>query len=119
MTEDTDIVPEGVLDYGEILRRGGANFGDEDFALFKCPDCGNVYLLEYEVDTVDTVYLNPLDLSQRVPVSDRSFKCVRCGREVPDDSPWIGRRQDRRFAVAWKDLAASDWKWITQRTRAS
>lgn len=109
-----DIVPEEILDYDEILRRGGANHGDEDFALFKCPHCGQVYLLEYEVDTV---YLNPRNLSQRKPVIDGSFDCVGCGREVPNDSPWIGRRQDPRFAVTWDDLSASDWRWVTQRTR--
>jgi hypothetical protein len=52
----SDFVPEGAIDYGEVFRRGGHNFGDEDFALFKCPSCGRIYLLEYEVDTV---YLDP------------------------------------------------------------
>jgi predicted RNA-binding Zn-ribbon protein involved in translation (DUF1610 family) len=109
-----DFVPEEDLDYPEIFRRGGANFGDEDFALFKCPGCGHVYLLEYEVDTV---YLNPLDLSERKPAFEESFDCVRCGRRVPDDSPWVGSRQDRRFAVSWDELSSSEWRWITERTR--
>ena len=43
-------VPEEALDYDEILRRGGANDGDEDFALCKCPHCGRMYLIEYEFD---------------------------------------------------------------------
>jgi predicted RNA-binding Zn-ribbon protein involved in translation (DUF1610 family) len=110
----SDLVPEQALDYDEILRRGGANCGDEDFALFKCPNCGQVYLMEYEVDTV---YLNPADLSQRVAVYDSSFPCIACGQQVPNDTPWIGRRQDRRFAVTWANLAASGWKWMTQKTR--
>jgi hypothetical protein len=47
-----EFVSEAVIDYAEVFRRGGRNLGDEDFALFKCPKCGRVYLLEYEVDTV-------------------------------------------------------------------
>ena len=38
-----------------------ANCGDEDFALCKCPHCGRIYLIEYEVDTI---YLDPIDLDQ-------------------------------------------------------
>jgi hypothetical protein len=114
MNADSGLVPEQALDYTEIFRRGGKNLGDEDFALFKCPNCGQVYLIEYEVDTV---YLNASDLSQRVPVYDSSFGCVACGQQVPDDTPWIGRRQDKRFAVTWTDLAGSEWKWVAQATR--
>ena len=107
-------VPEEVLDYGEIFRRGGANCGDEDFALFKCPNCGQVYLMEYEVDTV---YLDASNLSERVRVFDASFVCAICGEQVPHDAPWVGPRHDRRFAVTWAELAASEWKWVTQKTR--
>ena len=35
-----------------MLQGGGRNCGDEDFAVFGCPYCHNVYLMEYEVDTV-------------------------------------------------------------------
>lgn len=111
---DEVLVPETTLDYSEIFRRGGKNLGDEDFALFKCPNCGQVYLMEYEVDTV---YLNASDLSQRVNVFDSSFDCAACGQRVPDDTPWIGRRQDKRFAVTWEELAASGWKWVSSQTR--
>jgi hypothetical protein len=52
----SDLVPEDAINYDEVFRRGGHNVGDEDFALFKCPNCGRIYLLEYEVDTV---YLDP------------------------------------------------------------
>ena len=41
-TPASPVVPEEALDYAEILRRGGANCGDEDFALCKCPSCGRV-----------------------------------------------------------------------------
>jgi hypothetical protein len=45
-------VPESAIDYEAVLRRGGRNLGDEDFALFKCPSCNRLYLMDYEVDTV-------------------------------------------------------------------
>jgi hypothetical protein len=77
-----DAVPEEALDYAEILRRGGANCGDEDFALCKCPRCARVYLLECEVDTL---FPDPGDLTQRVPLSsvEAPFRCEGCG-QVPE-----------------------------------
>jgi predicted RNA-binding Zn-ribbon protein involved in translation (DUF1610 family) len=107
----SDHVPEAALDYEEIFRRGGRNFGDEDFALFKCPSCGRVYLLEYEVDTV---YLDGTDLSQRAPVSGASFSCVKCGREIPRDQAWVGPTASPSFAVTWEELARSDWAWVVR-----
>ena len=104
----TDLVPEEELDCDIIYRRGGANFGDEDFAVFKCPHCGHVYLIEYEVDTV---YLDGNDLSRRIGVWDSSFDCTHCNTTVPDDNPWIGPKQHPRFAVTWSELQNSDWHW--------
>ena len=92
-----ELVPEDAIDYAEVFRRGGHNLGDEDFALFKCPNCGRVYLMEYEVDTV---YLDPNDLSRRLPVHSDTFDCVACGRRVPDDEPWVGTKASPRFGVA-------------------
>jgi hypothetical protein len=105
----SDLVPEEAIKYGEVFRRGGRNLGDEDFALFKCPNCDRIYLLEYEVDTV---YLDPNDLSRRAGVFDSSFECVARGREVPKDSPWIGPKASRSFGVTWKELEASEWSWV-------
>ena len=56
----SDFVPEEELDYDEIYRRGGHNCGDENFALFRCPSCDRVYMMEYEVDTV---YVDGRDLT--------------------------------------------------------
>lgn len=103
-----DYVPESALNYDEIFQRGGRNLGDEDFDLFKCPNCGHIYLIEYEVDTV---YLDATDLSQRAPVYNSSFPCVSCGQEVPEDEPWIGPKASPRFQVTWDELEASDWIW--------
>src|SRR5882724_7879851 len=109
----TDFVPETAIDYDEVIRRGGRNLGDEDFALFKCPACGRIYLLEYEVDTA---YLDPEDLSRRADVVEGSFDCVECRRRIPDDEPWIGPKADSKFAVTWPELEASRWAWIARRT---
>jgi hypothetical protein len=75
-----DAVPEEALDYAEILRRGGTNCGDEDFALCKCPRCGRIYFIEYEGDTT---YLDPDDLGRRVgiDINVSSFSCAGRGAQ--------------------------------------
>jgi predicted RNA-binding Zn-ribbon protein involved in translation (DUF1610 family) len=110
-----DLVPENAIDYAEVFRRGGRNLGDEDFAVFKCPTCGQVYLLEYEVDTV---YLDPNDLSRRLPVHSDTFDCVTCGQRVPDDEPWVGPKASPRFGVTWGELRRSDWRWVARSAEA-
>ncbi len=109
-----DEVPELALDYDEIFRRGGENCGDEDFALLKCPRCPRIYLLEYEVDTL---YTNPDDLTERVPVSDypRSFNCISCGaRFFGETGRWLSPEE---MKVSWHQLSHSPWRWVTQSTR--
>jgi hypothetical protein len=106
-----ELVPESVIDYAEVYRRGGANHGDEDFALFRCPHCRRVYLLEYEVDTV---YLDPADLSVRVPVYNEGFTCVGCNRVVPGNEPWIGEGVRPEFGATWSDLVGSGWEWAVR-----
>jgi predicted RNA-binding Zn-ribbon protein involved in translation (DUF1610 family) len=105
-----DLVPETAIDYDEVFRRGGRNLGDEDFALFKCPYCGRIYLLEYEVDTA---YLDPDDLSVRANVFNDSFDCLDCGNRIPDDEPWIGPKARPEFGVIWPELKSSRWSWVT------
>jgi len=112
-----DAVPEAALDFEEIFRRGGANCGDEDFALCKCPQCGRVFLIEYEVDTL---YLDPLNLERRVAIniSVSGLACEEgCGGELPSKTPWIGPKAPEAMQVTWQDLASSPWRWITTRTR--
>jgi hypothetical protein len=105
-------VPETAIDYDAVYRRGGHNCGDEDFALFKCPACKRVYLLEYEVDTV---YLDGKDLSKRQNIISTSepFVCVGCKEAVPNGC-WIGRNAEDRFLVTWEELKRSDWHWIAK-----
>ncbi|MCI0458740.1 MAG: CpXC domain-containing protein [Gemmataceae bacterium] len=111
-----ELVPEEAIDYDEVLRRGGANHGDEDFALFKCPHCGRVYLLEYEADTV---YLDPEDLSKRLPIRNEPFACVACERLVPADEPWVGAAARLEFGVTRGNLVASGWGWAVRWPKGS
>jgi predicted Fe-S protein YdhL (DUF1289 family) len=111
-------VPEAALDYDEILRRGGANCGDEDFAMCKCPHCGRVYLVEYEVDTL---YLDSENLSRRMSIDLEvsGFLCEGCGGAFPERMAWIGAKAPESMQVTWEDLAASPWRWVATRTRES
>jgi hypothetical protein len=108
----THFVPESAIDYVAIIERGGANLGDEDFALFKCPTCGFVYLLEYEVDTV---YLDGNDLAQRQDVTDpaRGFVCISCQKQFPS-GVWAGPRAEEKFLVTWGELQRSPWFWAAR-----
>lgn len=108
-------VPEEALDYAEIFRRGGANCGDEDFALFQCPHCCCIYLVEYEVDTL---YLDARDLRRRIAVNlgVETIACEPCGQPLPL-APWVGPDAPASMQVSWPNLARSPWRWITARTR--
>lgn len=106
-----ELVPETSIDYDEVIRRGGSNCGDEDFAFFRCPHCRRVYLMDYEVDTV---YLDPADLSKRLGVFNEGFTCVGCGRVVPGGEAWVGKRARPEFGVTWADLNGSGWEWVVR-----
>jgi hypothetical protein len=111
-----DAVPEELLDYDEIFRRCGRNFTDEDFALFKCPKCGRIYLIDYEQDTI---YLDAGDLGRR-DESDFNyvgFNCEGCNEPFPKNSAWIGPKAPPEMQVTWDNLVDSPWRWITERTR--
>jgi hypothetical protein len=109
-------VPESAIDHDAVIRRGGANCGDEDFAVFKCPSCSAVYLLEYEVDTI---YLDGTDLSKRIGATDPGFQfdCTKCGKAVPHGA-WAGPRAEERFKVTWSELQLSAWTWIATPLRS-
>jgi rubredoxin len=107
----SDLVPETAIDYDEVFRRGGRNLGDEDFALFKCPSCGRVYLIDYEVATI---YLDAEDLSKRADADPGSIRCTECRYEFRADEPIIGPEAHRKFGVTWSDLSVSPWSWIAR-----
>lgn len=111
MMNEDDPVPEDAIDHDEVLRRGGRNCGDEDFALFKCPFCRTVYLLEYEVDSV---YLDATDLARRADVFNASFSCVSCGWTMPNGKPWAGPKMAPELAVSWRELRPAPWAWCVK-----
>ncbi len=110
----SDFVPESAIDHVAVLERGGANLGDEDFALFKCLNCGLVYLLDYEVDTV---YLDGNDLSLRHDIVDsaQGFSCISCQQPFPPDV-WAGPKALEKFLVTWSELEKSAWSWVARRS---
>ena len=113
-----DAFPETSIDYDEIFRRGGYNYGDEDFAMCKCPHCGHMYLVEYEVDTL---YLDSANLARRIEINIgvSGFRCEECGGEFPERTAWIGPKAPEAMQVTWPDLAASPWRWVAVFTRES
>jgi hypothetical protein len=103
-----DFVPDFAIDRDEVFGRGGRNFGDEDFGLFKCPHCGRVYLIDA---AVDMVYPDPKDVAARLATDGKSFACVGCGRSMPE-GPWVGGRAAQELRVTWDDLRSSGWRWV-------
>jgi len=102
-------VPETAIDYDAVFSRGAKSYDDEDFALCKCPRCGHVYLMDYEVDNL---YLDGNDPSKIINVaSDDPVICVTCRTPIPSGR-WVGPLAEDRFMVTWEELAASAWSWI-------
>jgi len=97
----SDFVEEHDIDYEKVLGNGGRNHGDEDFAVFGCPFCKRIYLLEYEVDTVFT---DACDLTKRISVFNTGFTCVSCGKEIEGGVAWIGRKAKSKFRVRYEDI---------------
>jgi len=110
----SEFVPEEALDYEEIYKRGGDNYGDEDFALIKCPSCDRIYLMDYEVDTV---YLDPDNLASRLWPTSSVMICVECSERFPD-YPWLGPKAPVELKVAWELLESSPWSWIASRSHS-
>ncbi|EOC1428949.1 hypothetical protein NNQ28_01085 [Cronobacter dublinensis] len=85
---------------------GNYSYGDEDFALFKCPSCNKIYLIDYEVGTI---YLSAKDLG--VLTNESVFKCVNCGYSF-DGKIIIGDKADEIFKVAENELVNDEWSWV-------
>lgn len=99
--EDKDINQE------EIINALGENvYGDEDFSIFKCPKCGRIYLIDYEVDTIFTDAKNLLVMKHA-----NNFLCVTCQYDFREEII-IGDKADDYFKVTWGEMNSSDWRWI-------
>ncbi len=113
------------IDAAPIYARGGANCGDENFWVFKCPHCSRVYLGDFEVDTV---YLDPADLSRRLDATDPdfAFACEDCGRGVPIQSVWDAYQVAEGYwaesaervacLVTHEIMLRSPWVWCLMRS---
>ncbi len=108
-----DIVDD--LDYDEIFARGGANCGEEEFDLVKCPHCGWIYMIECEVFTI---YVNPHDLDEKGAVNALRFECLNCGGKFPEDA-WSGPKATVDLTVTWAELARSPWHWTAPESVAA
>ncbi len=102
------LVPNYAIDRDEILSRGGRNFGDEDFSLFKCPACWQVYLIDR---SADVVYVNPKDVNARLPAERVKEKCVGCGAPIAE-TPLAGDAAPEAVRVTWDQLRATKWAWV-------
>lgn len=108
-------VTERDIDYWEIIRRGRANGGDEDFAFLQCPGCGHIYLIDSEIDTA---YLDADDLSRRNGFfsSGDVVYCIGCGRALLSEQIWAALRGDAYtdtpgWQVDWEQFQQSPWAW--------
>jgi hypothetical protein len=99
-----EFVPDYAIDVEEVYRRGGRNFGDEDFTLFKCPNCRQVYLLDR---AADVAYVNPKDVGARVPAARVRQKCLGCGSPRTE-----GPAAAEAERVTWDQLRATRWAWV-------
>ena len=102
-----DFVPEYAINTDEVFRRGGRNFGDEQFALVRCPACGRIYLID---QSADIVYPDPKDLGARWPAARSPFPCAGCGSPLPEH-PWVGQGAPEDMRVKWDQLRDSRWAW--------
>jgi len=101
-------VGEYDLDYDAILHKikedGGCTLGDEDFDIFKCPTCNQIYLIDYEVGSV---YLDPEDLSK---MENDNFSCPKCNYSFREKI-YLGDKADDGFRVTEKMFKNSKWAW--------
>ena len=103
-----EFVQEDDLDEELILEKGFRTQGDEDFAVFHCPECKRIYLIEYEGDTL---FSDPQDPS-KLQALNSSFSCPSCGMLFPPDDAIIGPRANDRYRVTKDELLTSPWSWL-------
>jgi hypothetical protein len=97
------------VNYKEIFKHGGANCGNEDFDFLKCPFCGWVYLVEWEVETL---YCDGNDLLKRIPLFlINDIHCYNCGKGFPE-GPWNDKDT---FGVSFLEASESTWKWAIEK----
>jgi len=112
----SQFINETDIDFREVIRRGGANGGDEDFAFVRCPTCGYIYLIDYEIDTA---FVDAADLTRRVGFSYDGdvIPCSGCGKPLLAGQIWAALRGDEG-TIAWQvpreAFLASKWAWAAK-----
>ncbi len=109
-------VTEAEINYRQVIRRGGTSGGDENFAFVRCPSCGQIYLIDHEVDTA---YLDANDLSRRVPFHSPgdAIACAQCGEPLLAEQIWAAIRGDTGtldWQVPWEQFQGSGWAWAAR-----
>lgn len=105
--EMTRYIAENDIDYGKIINHLNEYvYGDEDFALFKCPQCYKIYLIDYEVETIFTSAKN-----LHLMANGSDFSCVKCGYSFIKKII-IGDKADAKFKVTQDEIKDDEWVWI-------
>ncbi|GKX60224.1 hypothetical protein [Leminorella grimontii] len=100
-------IEENDIDYEKVVNcLKGSTYGDEDFALFKCPHCNKIYLIDYEVETI---FPSANDLHLMANGTD--FSCVKCGYSFIGKII-VGDRAYKIFKVTQDEIKDDDWEWV-------
>lgn len=111
-TDDSpEVVGRNDLDFDAMSRRGWDFDSGSLYALFKCPACDRIHLLDTEWDQV---YSDADDAAVGVDATD-GFRCA-CGKDL-GTSLGRGVTPEPGFAVPVALLARSPWRWISPRTQ--
>lgn len=110
-----EFIQDDDLDGELILEKGFRTQGDEDFAVFHCPGCKRIYLVEYEGDTL---FSDPQDPSVLQSL-DSSISCLSCGTPFSSEEPIIGSRANDRYRVTRDELLTSSWSWLLRSPKGS
>jgi hypothetical protein len=99
------------VNYHAIVAKGGEQCRYGNFAFIRCPSCGTVYLVDYEVDDL---YIDPTNLAHRisfVSVGDL-VPCQRCPYQLLADDLWSVQKPGyEAWLVPWDVMRASPWAW--------
>lgn len=98
-------VTEDDINESKILSEIGEDaYGDEDFDLFKCPNCKKIYFMDYEIETL---YYNPFDLRENIGCN--GLICLDCGYNF-EGKLIMGKNAECLFKVTKKELINSGWR---------
>lgn len=103
----THYVSEQDLDYDAILAAIGADsiYGDEDFDVFQCPFCSEIYLIDYEIDVI---FYDPVNFHALSEHASAPCLCISCGYDFSGQT-LIGEKASEEFKVPLARFKASAW----------